>query len=99
MSKELSLVLVDEELALQTGQGFARLAHSDGSNYQIDLDDLGNIAEWLAVAWANLAGEDYRPVIITEKGYVADEGLVTYSGGATDSEDFRTGFYAERDCE
>lgn len=75
MSKELSLVFGDG-LALQTGPGMARL-HTENRRVQIDLHALGQMAEWLAVAWENVAGEEYKPVVITERGYVADAGVAT----------------------
>lgn len=73
MSKELSLVFGDG-LALQTEPGMARL-YTKNRRVQIDLHTLGLMAEWLAVAWENVAGEEYRPHVITERGYVADPGV------------------------
>ena len=74
MSKELSLVF-DEGIALQTGPDLAQL-FIDGDVVPLDLDCLGKMSEWLAVAWENLAGEEYKPVAITAKGYVLDEGIL-----------------------
>jgi hypothetical protein len=61
----------------------ALVTDGDGTRYigkdesrELTLDDLGHMAEWLAVAWQNVAGEDYKPVVITERGYVADEGVL-----------------------
>lgn len=73
MSKELSLVLEDG-VAFQTESDVARL-FIDGDAIPLDLDDLGKMGEWLAVAWENLAGEQYKPVIISEGGYVTDRGI------------------------
>lgn len=56
--------------------GAAALYLPDGKRQHVfDLDSLGVLAEWLAVAWENVAGEEYKPVVITERGYVADAGL------------------------
>lgn len=47
----------------------------DGEEYvTLGRDDLGAISEWLAAAWENVAGEEYKPVVITERGYVVDMG-------------------------
>ncbi|QDK03269.1 hypothetical protein SEA_ROMAN_27 [Microbacterium phage Roman] len=42
----------------------------------LGLNDLGKMSEWIATAWQNVAGEEYKPVIITERGYIADEGSI-----------------------
>lgn len=61
-------------VALNTAPGLAQIVgHKDFKT--LTPEDIGNIAEWLAVAWENLAGEQYRPVVISERGYVADEGV------------------------
>lgn len=73
MSKELSLVLEDD-VAFQTGPDLAQLM-IDGAPIELGLDDLGKMSEWLAVAWENLAGEQYKPVVISEGGYVTDRGI------------------------
>lgn len=56
--------------------GSAAIYFADGSWHELDADGLGRIAEWLAVAWENVAGEEYRPVVISERGYVAREGVI-----------------------
>ena len=76
MAKELSLVIEDEEIALQTAEGMAQL-WVFGNVSRLNLDTLGKMAEWLAVAWENVAGEEYKPVVISERGYVADAGVAT----------------------
>lgn len=88
MSKELSLAL-DEGIALYTSPNVSEM-YIDGDAVSLDRDTLGKIAEWLAVAWENVAGEQYQPVIISERGYVKQAGVVTF---ATAIEDL------ERDCE
>lgn len=57
--------------SLVADAGAAAIYFADGTWKEFDVDSLGNVAEWLAVAWENVAGEEYRPVIITERGYVA----------------------------
>lgn len=59
---------------LTTGNACTGIHFEDGSENHFDLDMLGAVSEWLAVAWERVAGEEYRPVIITERGYVADAG-------------------------
>lgn len=98
MSKELSLVLVDEEIALQTGPDLAQL-FIDGDVVPLDLDDLGKMAEWLAVAWENVAGEEYKPVIITERGYVAQDSIDMSSDPGPGIEPYGREQALERDCE
>lgn len=65
----------------------------------LSLEDLGAISEWLAGAWEVLAGEEYRPVIISERGYVADAGEIV--GAMYDPTDsvYDDGNGLERDCE
>lgn len=75
--------------ALVTDENGTRFMTTEG-RWDLSLDKLGDIAEWLAVAWENLAGEQYQPVIISERGYVKQAGVVTF---ATAIEDL------ERDCE
>lgn len=43
----------------------------------LTLEDVGALAEFAAEAWIALADEEYQPVVITEKGYVVDQGVVT----------------------
>lgn len=74
-SKTLS---VGYDLAFSTSSGEAQIITHDYDN-ALTLGDLGNIAEWLAVAWENLSGEEYKPVYISERGYAADAGGVTVS--------------------
>lgn len=62
-------------IALYTEPGKA-IAYRGDDSAEFDLDSLGELAEWLAVAWQNVAGEEYKPVAITAKGYVLDEGIL-----------------------
>lgn len=50
---------------------------------QLTLEDVGALAEFAAEAWIALADEEYRPVIITENGYVADPGHITLGPAST----------------
>lgn len=79
-SKTLS---VGYDLAFSTAKGEAQIITHDYDN-ALSLEDLGNIAEWLAVAWENVAGEPYNPEYIGE--------LVTDRG-------FAEILMVERDCE
>lgn len=72
MSKENRLPIAPW-VQLRTEGDRAWVIDSHGA-HELTLDKLGQIAEWLAEAWENLAGEQYKPVIITERGYVMDEG-------------------------
>lgn len=67
---------VSDEIIFHT-EGLDATILVDGEEYvTLGRDDLGAIAEWLAVAWENVAGEEYKPVAITAKGYVLDEGVL-----------------------
>lgn len=48
---------------------------SNGSLHTLTLDDVANISEFLATAWENISGEEYGPVVISERGYVSVEGV------------------------
>lgn len=85
-------------IALHTEPGRAYAYRGDDSA-EFSLDDLGELAEWLAVAWENVAGEEYKPVVISRRGYVADLGMQLGVSG-----DDIPGFVdsverLERDCE
>lgn len=73
---------------LTTGPVCTGIHFGDGSESHFDLDMLGEISEWLAVAWDNLAGEEYKPVILSERGYVAQESELAFDR-----------VNLERDCE
>lgn len=87
--------------------GSAAIYFADGSWHELDADGLGRIAEWLAVAWENVAGEEYRPVVISERGYVADDGVVhagewvipKYGIREDVTREFIENVKLERDCE
>lgn len=64
-------------VALHTEPGVATIYRGDESG-DLNLDDLGAIAEWLAVAWENVAGEKYQPVVVSERGYVAQESRIAF---------------------
>lgn len=95
MSKELSLVLEDG-IAFQTGPDMAQL-YIDGDVVPLDQGTLGKLGEWLAMAWENVAGEEYKPVVISERGYVADEGIPVIVKRAAPLPMFTDKL--ERDCE
>lgn len=44
-----------------TGDGFAQIG-TEGGFTDLTLEDLGSISEFLATAWLNIAGEEYKPV-------------------------------------
>lgn len=74
MSKENRLPIAPW-VQLRTAGNRAWVIDSHGA-HDLNLAKLGQIAEWLAEAWENLAGEKYAPVIITEGGYVTtDKGI------------------------
>lgn len=52
------------------------IAGTDEAPTSLTLEDVSALAEFAAEAWIALAEEGYRPVLITEKGYVVDEGAV-----------------------
>lgn len=62
----------------------------------IGLDDVGALAEFAAEAWLALADEEYKPVVISEAGYVADSGVFVKESAHLP---FATAFESERDCE
>lgn len=66
---------IGEDLCFVTSAGEAFIVTNQSDN-ELTVDELGKIAEWLAVAWENLCGDEYKPVVITENGYVAQEGVV-----------------------
>ena len=63
------------------------------------LEDLSGIAKWLAEAWIALAGEEYKPVIISERGYVADASEVVEAMYDPTDSVYDDGNGLERDCE
>lgn len=87
---------VSDEIIFHT-EGLDATILVDGEEYvTLGRDDLGAIAEWLAVAWENVAGESYEhqeydktawPQVkagewVIPKAYVNDEGMV---GNARDA--------------
>ena len=83
----------------------ALVTDSDGTRYigkdesrELTLDDLGHMAEWIATAWENIAGEQYKPVIISERGYVAQGSIAIEDAAEIASRIDRT-VRLERDCE
>lgn len=99
------------ENSLWTVEGKAVLDLEDGSSFTFDLEGLGLVSEWLAVAWENVAGEAYQPIQVSPNGYVSDPGQVIMVTLDTANEiaesvaeriaSHRIGTYsiAERDCE
>lgn len=67
---------------LTTGPTCTGIHFAEGDENHFDREMLGHIAEWLAVAWENVAGEEYKPVVISERGYVSDKGVVHAGGHA-----------------
>lgn len=60
----------------------------------VTIEDIGALAEFAAEAWIALADEEYGPVILTQSGYVVDEGVVVKGSAHLP---FATAL--ERDCE
>lgn len=85
--------------SLVADAGAAAIYFADGTWKEFDVDSLGNVAEWLAVAWENVAGEEYRPVIITERGYVVDHGSVPIEDAVGIATRLPREVRLERDCE
>ena len=94
-SKTLS---IGYDLTFSTADGEAQIITHDYDN-ALTAGDLGKISEWLAAAWENISGEQYKPVIITEHGYVADAGAVTFSSEADKVDFIESDPRLERDCE
>ncbi|QDH92178.1 hypothetical protein SEA_PHILLYPHILLY_27 [Microbacterium phage PhillyPhilly] len=65
----------------------------------LGLNDLGKMSEWIATAWQNVAGEEYKPVIITERGYVVDHGSVPIEDAVEIATRLPRTARVERDCE
>lgn len=78
IARDLCFIVNDGEAVIITG--------SDDN--VLTLEDLGGIAEWLAEAWQAVAGEEYKPVILSERGYVAQESELAFDR-----------VNLERDCE
>lgn len=89
IGRDLCFVVVDGKAVIVTHAG----------DNVMTLDDLGGIAEWLAVAWENVAGEEYKPVSISERGYVTDLGIELGIASADLSDFADTVERLERDCE
>lgn len=69
------MLQVSDEIIFHT-EGLDATILVDGEEYvKLGRDDLGAISEWLAAAWENVAGEEYKPVVISEGGYVTDRGV------------------------
>ena len=73
----MNRVHIGELVTLSTGGDWAQVETSDGVR-DVDLAVIAEVAEWLAVAWENLSGKEYKPVLISERGYVMDPGVVTF---------------------
>lgn len=84
---------------LTTGGICTGLHFADGSSNHFDLDTLGLMAEWIATAWENIAGEQYKPVVISERGYVADLGVQSGVSNADIPGFVDSVERLERDCE
>lgn len=65
----------------------------------LTLEELGYISEFVAEAWLALTDDDYKPVPITERGYVADAGSVTFATALEQEEFISDVAQMERDCE
>lgn len=90
---------------LTTGAACTGIHFGNGDENHFDLDMLGDIAEWAAKAWQNVAGEEYQPVVVSPGGYVADAGEIVKRAAHlplfADAEDsfYDDGNGLERDCE
>lgn len=98
MSNERSLVFT-EGVALQTAPGVARILALNTANEDLSLEDLGLISEWLSIAWKNLAGEEHRPVVISERGYVSQDSIRMSSDPGPGDQSYGREYILERDCE
>ena len=85
--------------SLVADAGAAAIYFADGSYNNFDLNGLGQVAEWLAVAWENVAGEEYKPVTITERRYVAQDSIDMSSDPGPGTEPYGRERILERDCE
>ncbi|QIG58572.1 hypothetical protein SEA_DEJAVU_28 [Microbacterium Phage DejaVu] len=93
------MLQVSEEIIFHT-EGLNATILVDGEEYvSLGRDDLGAISEWLAVAWENVSGEEYKPVIITERGYVVDHGSVPIEDAVEIATRLPRTVRVERDCE
>ena len=98
MTTENDHLCIGHDLCFTMDGGVPVITTREYDNH-LSLEDLGGIAEWLAEAWIALAGEEYKPVIISERGYVADAGeIVEAMYDPTDSV-YDDGNGLERDCE
>lgn len=84
--------------ALVTDGEGTRYISKDESR-ELTLDDLGHMSEWIATAWQNVAGEEYKPVAISERGYVVQEGAITFASEADKLNYIKSQPRLERDCE
>lgn len=48
----------------QDGPTSLAAIQANGSLHNLTLEDIGNISEFLATAWLNLSGEEYKPVYV-----------------------------------
>mgnify|MGYP003450452731 CR=1 FL=1 len=96
--KNESHVVLTPWTALSTNADRSRIMVAGGDSRDLTLEDLGNISERLAVAWENIAGEQYKPVIISERGYVAQGSIAIEDAAEIASRIDRT-VRLERDCE
>ena len=97
--KNESHVVLTPWTALSTNADRSRIMVAGGDSRDLTLEDLGNISERLAVAWENVAGEQYKPVIISERGYVADLGVQSGDSNADIPGFVDSVERLERDCE
>lgn len=98
MTTENDHLCIGHDLCFAVEAGVPVIATQACDN-ELTLEDLSGIAKWLAEAWIALAGEEYKPVIISERGYVADAGeIVEAMYDPTDSV-YDDGNGLERDCE
>lgn len=69
------MLQVSDEIIFHT-EGLEATILVEGEEYvKLGRDDLGAISEWLAAAWENVAGDEYKPVAITARGRVVDQGI------------------------
>lgn len=66
-------------------------AGADGEYSQVSAANLLDLSEFIATAYDAITGDEYRPVVISERGYVAEEDVFV----SVEND----GNGVERDCE
>lgn len=76
MTQNREVVLGDHKLKFIDGKPSIGRRATDDKFHSLTLEDLTDIAEFTAEAWLALTDEEYQPVVITERGYVHDAGVL-----------------------